>query len=441
MIGAIQARLQSLRDMIRRFFARPFVRNVATVASGTALAQVIAMAFAPLITRLYGPEAYGLQGIFFSVVAPLSTIAALGFPNAIVLPKSDQEAKGIVRLSLYIGLGSAALTTAALFLAGDRLLKLLDAEAIAYLIYLVPVAMLASVIRSVQGQSLIRMRAYGLAARSSVVTSVVVNVIKSVMGYLQPSAAALIVTNVVGGLFGSLLTYLERRRNYPALKDDPVEAERAASLMELAKKYADFPFLRTPQNLINSFSQALPVLMLSSQFGSAAAGQYGIAAAVLALPIELIGGAVMSVFYPRINDAFRRQEDSKKLLVSATLGMAAVGALPFLIVCAFGPVLFATVFGSEWERAGSYAQWLALWLFSSFMNRPAVSAMPALKLQGILLTHEIASVALRVASLYAGFFLMNSDIAAVAMFSIVGVLMNIRLIAYVIRACGSTKRD
>ncbi len=78
-----------LRVVRREFLAlreRAFVRNVMTVAMGTALSQAIAMAFSPLITRLYGPEAFGLQSVFVTVVGLVSTVAALGYPTAIVLP-------------------------------------------------------------------------------------------------------------------------------------------------------------------------------------------------------------------------------------------------------------------------------------------------------------------------------------------------------------------
>ena len=51
-----------MKQRILAFSKRPFVRNVVTVASGTAASQAIVMAFSPLITRIYGPEAFGLQG-------------------------------------------------------------------------------------------------------------------------------------------------------------------------------------------------------------------------------------------------------------------------------------------------------------------------------------------------------------------------------------------
>ena len=64
-----------------------FVRNVAIVATGTAGAQAITMAFAPIITRIYGPEAFGLLGTFMAILAVLTPVAALTYPIAIVLPR------------------------------------------------------------------------------------------------------------------------------------------------------------------------------------------------------------------------------------------------------------------------------------------------------------------------------------------------------------------
>ena len=71
-----------MRERLFRFTARPFVRNVAAVAGGTATAQLIGILFSPLITRLYGPEAYGIQGVFMAIVAVGSSFAALSLPLA-----------------------------------------------------------------------------------------------------------------------------------------------------------------------------------------------------------------------------------------------------------------------------------------------------------------------------------------------------------------------
>ena len=79
-----------------------FVRNVATVATGTAGAQAISIAFSPIITRLYGPDSFGLLGVFMALVAVLAPLAALTYPIAIVLPKEDSDARALGWLSFYI---------------------------------------------------------------------------------------------------------------------------------------------------------------------------------------------------------------------------------------------------------------------------------------------------------------------------------------------------
>ncbi|UCZ56541.1 hypothetical protein LGV61_12545 [Desulfurispirillum indicum] len=54
--------------MLTKLYNSKFIRNVAIVASGTAAAQAITMAFAPIITRIYGPEIRKFGGkMLFSV--------------------------------------------------------------------------------------------------------------------------------------------------------------------------------------------------------------------------------------------------------------------------------------------------------------------------------------------------------------------------------------
>src|SRR5690625_2405156 len=81
-----------------------FVRNVSIVATGTVGAHVISIAVSPIITRLYGPEAFGIMGTFNSLMSIIIPIAALTYPYAIVLPKKDEEAVSIMRLSIIISI-------------------------------------------------------------------------------------------------------------------------------------------------------------------------------------------------------------------------------------------------------------------------------------------------------------------------------------------------
>lgn len=423
-----------LRRKIIILRSSSFIRNVMTLATGTALSQALTMAFSPLITRLYGPELFGLQSIFMTVVAMASTVAAMNYPTAMVLPKTDNEAKAIARLSLYLGFVISLIAGAGLHLWGGELLALLNAKAIFDFKLLIPISMMVSVAGAVLSQWLIRKRAFLLTARYGVMTSLIMNGTKVGLGLMHPAAISLIVTNIVGGLVGAGLTYLGWRKHraiYPEAIVTPPQP--MAEAWGMAKAYRDFPLFRTPQVLINSVSQGLPVMLLASVFGAASAGHYAIALTVLATPAALIGNSVMSVFLPRFNDAIHHGEDVKKLVVRATSGMSVAGGLPFALVLLAGPAIFAFVFGAEWRHAGVYAQLLAPWLFLQFINRPAVAAVPALRLQRGLLGYELFSTGSKVAALWVGFQLFKSDVVAVALFSLVGSIAYIWLIYWVIR--------
>lgn len=426
-----------LKSLLSKGIHHPFVRNVATVATGTAASQALAFAFTPLITRIYGPEAYGLLGIFMSIAGPLTVLAALGYPYAIVLPRSEADARGLVRLSIWISLVAMLLATLGIHVFGDSVLRALNAEAIAGFVYLIPLASFVAVLGQVMGQWLIRKEAFGFSARYGVLTTLIHNTLKVGIGFFSPTAIALIAADTFGKLTGTALTLLGllKRRTRSS---GPRSEETGMGASALARRFGDFPLLRTPQNLINVFSLSLPMLLLAAYFGAGDAGQYAIAMSVLGVPVALIGGSVGSVFYPRVTATISEGGDARRLIARATAGIALVGALPFLTLVLAAPPIFELVFGEEWRTAGIYAQWLAVWRFLGFANRPSVAAIPALRVQGVLLAHEVVSVTLRVAALYLGFRVLGDAVSAIALFSIVGAVLNLWLILYVIRVSART---
>lgn len=407
-----------------------FIKNVIIVASGTAGAQVIGMAFSPFITRLYGPEAFGILGTFTAVLAVLTPIAALTYPIAIVLPKSDRHAKGLASLSMRLALMISLITFLVLLIGHDWLIKTLGLEAIKVFVYLIPIALVLSAYQQVITQWLIRKKQFKITARIAVLQALIVNISKTGLGLINPTSMMLIAVTIIGLLVNGVLLKLgikEKKENLTLSNID------SGKMRVLANKHRDFPMYRAPQVLLNALSQSLPVLMLASFFGPASAGFYSIGRTVLGIPSTLIGKSVGDVFYPRITEAINKNENPSPLILKSTLLMSAVGILPFGLIIAIGPWLFSLVFGAEWVVAGEYARWLALWSYFGFLNRPSIAAIAALKLQKFFLFYEIFSVLLRAISLYTGFWLYKSDILAVALFSISGVVLNVFLVIYTLK--------
>jgi len=418
---------------IKQLSKNRFLRNVAIVATGTAGAQAIAMGFSPIITRLYGPEIFGLVGSFMALLAVLTPMVALAYPIAIILPEDDEEAKGLAKLSVLIALATSALAAVIISQSNDHMLKIFGLEELNNYLLLIPLAMLFSGFQQIIEQWVIRKRMFRLTAKIAIVQSLILNSSKAGLGVLYPIATPLIILSAISSLlYAALLAF---GLNIGRKKHEPSYHSNRSSLLTLAKRYRDFPIFRAPEVTLNAASQGLPVLMLAAFFGPAAAGFYTLGRTVLAIPSTLLGKAIGDVFYPRLAEAAHKNEDITQLVVQATKALSLVGIVPFGLVIAFGPWLFSFAFGAEWSIAGEYARWLAVWCFFGFINTPAVKALPVLNAQSLLLFSTILMLAARAFALAAGYYFFKSDLIAVIFFSASGSIMNLILVLVTINLC------
>lgn len=416
--------------MIKQLTKSKFVRNVIIVASGTAGAQAITMLFSPFITRMYGPEAFGIMGTFSAMINIIIPVAALTYPIAIVLPRKHQEAKVIMKLSMLVALLLSIISFLGIVLFKESITNLFKLDEISNYLYLVPFVIIFAAFMQIMEQWLIRTKQFSINARATFYQSVIINISKVGIGYFHPVAQVLIfLTAIVNGLRGLMMFIFSKK---PTHFNDNEEVKQNIEMMTIAKKHYDFPVYRAPQDLLDAFQQSFPVVLLTTFFGPAATGFYTIGRTVLRLPSNLIGKAVGDVFYPRIAEAANNNEDMAKLIKKGTFALAVVGIVPYGTVILFGPFLFSLVFGAEWETAGEYARWIALWSYFGLMNRPSVRSFPVLNAQRFHLVFTLIMTVLKLLLIILAYYLFKSDIIAIALFCMAGVISNLTLISVTI---------
>ena len=414
---------------LKRMQRSRFIKNVALVATGTAGAHAVTMLTAPIITRLYGPEAFGVLGAFVSIVSIIVPIAAFSYPLAIVPAENDYEARQLSHLAVYISSAFACFLLLLILFARDVIVDVLGIVDLRDLLVLVPLVIVFSAWLQIAQQWNIRKNRFRLTAKVAVLTSLVLNVAKVLGGLLYPVAAVLVILTTISSAVQTSLLFLGSR--FYSNQRKSKEKVSGPRLNTTAKRYYGFPLYRAPQELINAMSQSLPVLMLAGLFGPVPAGLYSLGRMVMEIPARFIGNSVRDVFYPRITEGARKGEDLSLLILKATAGMATMGIIPFGLIIAFGPSIFGIIFGNEWVGAGQYASWLAIFFFFSFINKPSIAAVPALGLHKMLLIYEVLSTAGKILGLAIGFHVFGNDLTAVALFSIVGTCSYIILILYI----------
>ncbi|RDI52571.1 O-antigen/teichoic acid export membrane protein [Microvirga subterranea] len=429
---------------IRNLRSHPFMRGLAVVVGGTAAAQAITFAFSPVITRLYGPEVFGVQGIFLSIVGIVTPFASLGYGGSIVLPASDGEARALFRLSMIISAAMSALSAIVVGIFHAEIADAIGFTAASSLLFLLPIVVLMTAIAQPFHHWLARKKQFASLSRISIAEAVLVGTGKSAAGVVAATAPVLLASVAIsGGLKVWLMWRSARSTLLSSEACDRAEpaAEAEASLRSAAYRFRDFPLFRAPLDWLNAASYGIPSLMLASLLGPAAAGFYVLAFRVVSLPITIIAAAVGTVFLPRIAEASHRSEPLRPLLLKGTAALAAFGIVPFGIMMVFGPWIFSFVFGADWAPAGEYARWLALWFYFIFIGAPSTQAFPILGLQGHFLAYEVVVTILRTASLAVGVLLLRDEMAAIALFAIVGVLVNVAQILWCILSCDRRLRS
>src|SRR5690625_1374526 len=348
----------------------------------------------------------------------------------IVLPKSDLHAKQLIKLSLYISFCISLFVFVILVFLKDPIISIFNLEEISNYIYLLPLVVMLTTIMRVAEQWFIRIKQFWVNAKATLFEALAIELSKVGVGLFYPTASVLILFTVLNsGFKGFLMIFFGRHVTYESKK--PTEGK--LSLKEIANKYKDFPLLRAPQAFIDSLTQGLPTLLLTAFFNPIVAGFYTLCRTVLTLPSSLLGKAVGDVFYPRINEAAQKRKKTTTIINKAVLALAVIGILPFGLLIIYGPWIFSFVFGSSWETAGEYVRWLAVARFFRFINEPCIRVLPVFSAQGFHLVITIMQTITRIIALSLGFFIFNDDQIAIALFGLIGGIINFLLIIITLR--------
>ncbi|WP_180136491.1 lipopolysaccharide biosynthesis protein [Acinetobacter sp. YH12066] len=412
-----------LNKKIQFILQKKFIKNVLAVATGIAAAQLISFVFMPFLTRLYAPEAFGALAAFTAILNIITPLATLGYSNAIVMPRTENAANTVVRLSLVSAAIVSPIAFIIVYIFQAQLATFIDLEP--DLLYLIPISLIIIALLSVANQIAIRENLFKLKSTSYVFSNLIINLGKLGSGYISATGITLIIFLI----FGSLINYIILIAGVP--KNGLFNFRQwigISGIREAAFEYKDFAIYRLPQSMLNAAAVGLPVILLTNYYGSSAAGYYSLTTLILGAPVLLLGQSVGEVFYPKITNAIRQQaSNSLQLVIKATLALGGVAIIPFGTVMLFGPDLFAFAFGEQWKTAGEYAQWIAPWLACVLATRGILAAFPILNLQSYLLVQEVFSIILRSLALIIGLKYYQSDLVAIALFSVVGIMLMLGL--------------
>lgn len=396
-----------------------FARDVAKLVSGTTFAQALSLLVAPILSRIYAPDAYGTATVFASITTVVGVIACLRFEQAVMLPERDEVAANLLTAALLITLVISGLSLVLILSAGGVFSGLLNATDLEPYLWLVPVAVLFKGGFLALNYWNSRKKRFGLMSISQVVQSASINGLElgvGVAGFAQ--AGGLIGSRVLGSIAGTMVLGGQTWR------DDGRMLRQHTTLrgmMAAISRYRKFPLYSTWSALLNSISWQLPTFLLSAFFSSAVVGWYALGTRVLRLPMSLIGDAIARVFFQRAAES--QADGSLSKVVEGVFGkLVTLVMFPLMLLTIVGRELFVIVFGENWAEAGVYAQILSPWTLFWFVSSPLSTLFSVLERQEFSLAVNLVILATRFLSLAIGGVLGSARVGLI-LFSASGVMV------------------
>ena len=399
-------------------FRGEFLKNVATLISGTTVVQIIAILIYFILSRIYTPADFGVFGLYMSIVSITGIISTGKYEMAVMLPKQDADALNLLKL---IGLITVVFSVFLLFpvvFLNDWFSKILGNENISIWLYFIPLSTLF--VGLFQGLKVYsnRFKEYRTITAANVVQSLTNSAGKVAIGPFIPGPAGLVIGSVLGELTGAgifIRRFLKREKSDSGTTD-------WRKIKSLSKEYNLFPRFNMIQSVINNFSGSLPIFIFSSYFTPAITGFFTMGYSIVYRPVNMVASAFYQVLGQRIiaknNQGERLYPDIKRFLH----GLLKLVTVPFILVALFAPGIFRVALGEEWEEAGRYTQIIIPWFFTTCLTMPLSFIPDMFRRQKKAMILDLIKFVLRGVSLAIG-VVQNDVYLGLMLFSLTSTIM------------------
>ena len=173
-----------MKERIRKIAHSELVRNSAKLLSANVIAQAIGLLVYPILTRLYSPEDFGLLNLFLSIGGVLVLLSTAEYQYAIVLPKKDEDARGLVHICGLLLL----ITTGFVLLSvpfSKPIAHLFNTPELANWYWLMPLFVLTMGLWNILNYWYIRRKQFGAISRYQISQSVLSSIMKIGIGCIK----------------------------------------------------------------------------------------------------------------------------------------------------------------------------------------------------------------------------------------------------------------
>jgi len=374
------------------FIKSEFIRNSATLVSGNSVAQILPIAVAPILTRLYTPSELGIFALFLSTTQFISTISCGGFEYAIPVSKDENEALKVATVSIIISL----FLNIFIFILSLVLIPYLQGTLVDQNLswfYFAPVGAFMISAYNIFNYKALKQKGYKKIAFSNILKSVFRSIIDLGLGLVKLGYTGLITGLIISYIVGTHI--LLRKTNFNLRTALNI---KVSDFKKIVTQFNNFPKYYLPGLALNNASLHLPNYFISNLYGTTALGFYSYGFRILSMPLMLIGKSISDAYF-EMGSTYKNSGKSLKNLYNQTFIKLAIIAIPLFFLFSFVVEdVFTFVFGQDWIVAGRYCKIILPLLCVRLISRPLSMTFLILDKQRTLMIWQLCLLIFTIAS-------------------------------------------
>jgi O-antigen/teichoic acid export membrane protein len=342
-------------------------------------AQLLALAVYPLISRLYGPEDFGIRATFaalFMLILPFST---LNLEFALPLVKERSEAGQVFKTSFLL---TTALAFLLLIIVGVFYFGAWVAHPVIPFLWLLPIAIFLGGLRKVilgwaswlaHQRALVHSKYWRAGTKS---------LMELIGGWWQANIWFLVSSQVVGILAMLVYLYGQMRSDLHQISMDLRNTDWRAVLF----RYRGYPAYTVPSTFADIFNTHFPLLFFGTFLSLELAGQFSMAMLLIYLVFSSLGDAFSQAYLVELGKYIQQGRQDIRSLFGKSLRVVSLTAIGISLgIALLGEPVLLWVLGPQWEPAAGMLPMLSLLVPVYFWSALCFHTLNKISAQGLIL--------------------------------------------------------
>jgi len=370
-----------------------FMRDIGLLLIGSGGAQLIVVAGAPILARIFKPAEFAALALLTSTVMIISRFSSLKYETAIATGRTRPEMGALALIAWRALVAVAVLSAIGALVCFPLLTERIGTQAAIFFCIALPLIVLFDGAIQIIITWSVRWREFKTVSANDVIRNGSSTATQAGLGLAGFSSAGLLLGQVIGTAMG-LLVLMHRQSTRELIHHARRGGQRRGRVV--ARRFIDFPLFQMPKAIMNAAGRSAPTILIASFYTAAATGSFFFALRLTALPAQLVSQSLGRVLLQRFAQRWTKQKlPITRLLLGATGFFFCIAAPLVLIMFAYGVPIFTFALGEEWRTSGAIAAWTVLWSAGTIVGTPAQMAMTVMRQNRTMLALESTFLPLR----------------------------------------------